>query len=251
MNKNVCISTLTKILEIYENSIKGYKEIMKNQKIKFRLPNFPEIISENLVKIYINKFENRFCKNADTGDLIVDDKKKIEIKCFSSQGPTTFGPNENWDEIYFLDCLTLLENNRIKIYKCTLSNSDPTWFNIKFNNKKNQTFQDKCKLGQRPRINFQKLFNLLNPQIQLVFDDNFKILLEEKKLQLEIGEIPNEEPIINKIPNFIHDKQSNELLHVKNKNQLLNIARQMKLKKYSKLNKDELIKIILKNEIKT
>lgn len=107
------------------------------------MPNFPEIISENLIKFYIQDFENRNCINSKSGDLQINNSdgklpSKIEIKCFTSQGPTSFGPTEKWEEIYFLDAINIFENGIIKIYKCNLPNDSFVWQNLQFN--KNETF---------------------------------------------------------------------------------------------------------------
>jgi hypothetical protein len=80
-----------------ENGIKKYKIC--------RHSNFPSHISENIAKFAIHK-KYKIMPNWNTkhGDLILCNKQ-IEIKAFSSNGPTSFGPTEKWDYIYFVDCI--------------------------------------------------------------------------------------------------------------------------------------------------
>lgn len=59
---------IQKIFNIHKNYIYELNEIIKETKVKIRLPNFPEILSENLVKFYIQDFENRNCINSKCGD---------------------------------------------------------------------------------------------------------------------------------------------------------------------------------------
>lgn len=56
------------------------------------------------------------------GDLMRPDGTKIEVKAFSSNAPTSFGPTENWDLIYFVDC-TQYMSKKFRVYKCNLSSS--------------------------------------------------------------------------------------------------------------------------------
>jgi hypothetical protein len=135
-----------------------------------RLPNFPEGISENIIKEYINKIEKKKCINSQTGgDLEVyenDQIKKIEVKCFTSNGPTSFGPSEKWNEIYFLDASNFL-NKKFKIYKISLSNDSDVFSNIKINSSK--TYKDVCDEGKRPRINFVQLQKQLKEYVKLIY----------------------------------------------------------------------------------
>jgi DNA (cytosine-5)-methyltransferase 1 len=168
---------IKKYFDIYKDYINQLKNVMNQNQIKVRFPNFPEIISENVVKFYIQDFENRNCINSKYGDLEVNNHR-IEVKCFASEGPTSFGSTERWKEIYFLDATNVLKDEIIKIYKCNLSNDSDIWKNLQFN--KNETFEDKCKKGQRPRIQFNILYKLLENHIQLVFDNSIHILFINK-----------------------------------------------------------------------
>jgi len=61
------------------------------------MDNFPSHISENIVKFALFKKYN-IMPNWDTktGDLDLFNLK-IEVKGFSSTGPSSFGPTEEWD----------------------------------------------------------------------------------------------------------------------------------------------------------
>ena len=60
-----------------------------------------ELISENIIRNIIEKVE---CKrNNKSGDLTKGDIR-VECKSFTSKGPCSFGPNEQWNEIYFFRC---------------------------------------------------------------------------------------------------------------------------------------------------
>lgn len=129
----------------------------KTVKRKIRKPNFPEVVSEALVKMITNAEIPKF------GDL-VKAKKKIEVKCFSSTGPTSFGPTENWDIIIFVDAT---KHPKLKFYTCEMSNVNPKWQSIKMN--KAQTFLQQCESKRRPRISFSAI------QAQGI---SFKMMLE-------------------------------------------------------------------------
>ena len=95
--------------------------------------------------------------DTDNGDIDVDlinFTYKIEVKGFSSDGPSSFGPKEKWDYLYFLDATNIIENKFI-VYEINLSSNSETWKNIKIN--KNQSFDDQCKQGRRPRISFMEI----------------------------------------------------------------------------------------------
>nr|MDO8116245.1 hypothetical protein [Candidatus Sigynarchaeota archaeon] len=63
-----------------------------------------------------------------SGDLMTGDQK-VEVKAFISDGPTTFGPKEAWDEIYFFDARDFV-NEHFLCYKVSFSNTDGRWKSI-------------------------------------------------------------------------------------------------------------------------
>ena len=108
--------------------------------------------------------------NIKNGDLIFDNKK-IEVKGFCSNGPSSFGPSESWEYIYFVDCCDYL-NKKFKVYEIKLSNYSKEWKNIKINSK--QTYEDMTKLKNRGilKIHFNKIKEQIDKYIKLIFDDN-------------------------------------------------------------------------------
>ena len=98
-------------------------------KNKFRNENFPCAVSENLTKFIIYEIY-KIMPNWDIkcGDLDMGDKK-IEVKCFSTDTPSSFGPTEKWDYIYFLDAMNY-KNKYFELYEIKLSNDSPDWRNL-------------------------------------------------------------------------------------------------------------------------
>lgn len=169
------INKINELLDIHIDYILKRNNFSDKYDLKNRLPNFPEEISENIIKEYINKIEKRKCKKSQSGgDLeIYENKKinKIEVKCFTSDGPTSFGPTEKWSQLYFLDAKNFL-NKKFKIYKINLSNESEFFCNIKINTEK--TYRDVCEEGKRPRINFNQLKKQLLNNIELVYQGNLR-----------------------------------------------------------------------------
>lgn len=172
LNKN-------ELLELYNSFVEYYtkiKTISKTNNIKIRLPNFNGDLSENIIRLYINNYENRNCECSKNGDLCINEIK-IEVKCFSSSGPSSFGPKESWNEIYFLDA-TNFYDNRFKIFKCSLSNNSTLWKNIKIN--KSQSYYDVCKSGKRPRIVFSLLKSQLKNNIKEIYNGCLENIIDKR-----------------------------------------------------------------------
>ena len=152
-------------------------ESLKQKYKHFRMPNFPSEISENIVKFIIyHKTGHLPTWKTQCGDL-VSDGKKIEVKCFASSGPSTFGPTEKWDEIYFLDARDYLKKN-FKCYKINMNNIE--FGNIHINGA--QLYSDQCRQGRRPRITFDTIYKQLGQdKIELMFDANLSTIHFEMK----------------------------------------------------------------------
>jgi hypothetical protein len=164
--------TLT-LLGFYRNYAKQLEHFYKDKHVKHRCLNFPENVSEHLVLHLIRSCENQDCrKNTKGGDLVIirDNKLiKIEVKCFTSTGPSSFGPNESWDELYFLNATDFMNDNYV-LYKVELSNTDEVFRNIPVN--KTQTFGDQCKEKRRPRISFEHMLDYIAEYTSVVYDGN-------------------------------------------------------------------------------
>lgn len=180
---NMSLSLLQELLDRYiENDTfldKVNKEHFSNNHKKVRRENFPEHISENLVKFaFYNKYKMMPSWNC-SGDLEIElynnQTLKLEIKAFSSTGPSSFGPTERWHYIYFVDCLKYKEKY-FKIYEIKLSNENPHWNSIKIN--KTETYLDVCNQKKRPRISFDKLIEQLHEDhYSIIFDGYFENLV--------------------------------------------------------------------------
>lgn len=135
---------------------------------KIRKPNFPSEISENLVKFILGAHYGIMPSwDTPTGDLH-QGCIRIEVKAFSSTSPTTFGPTEAWDRIYFLDA-TRFQQDIFRLYECRLSHGHPLWQCLKVN--RSETFQDHCRQGRRPRLRFEEILSQLGSErCSLIFD---------------------------------------------------------------------------------
>ena len=166
--------TYNKLNILLNNFIDYTKKINKLNKLlihkKIRMPNFPSEISENVAKFAIfNKYKIMPSWDNKNGDLIIRNKwinKKFEVKAFSSSGPTSFGPTENWDYIYFVNAKKY-KQKYFKIYELKLSNNDKQFYNIKIN--KNETYYKQCKNKRRPRLCFKEIKIQLKNHIKLIF----------------------------------------------------------------------------------
>lgn len=167
------IQETVSMLDDYILNCKLTQTRYENVKKKPRRPNFPEDISENLVKYMIMRKTGYLPTwKPGAGDLSLSGKR-FEVKCFSSKGPSSFGPTEKWDEIYFLDAIDYLNRN-FKCYKVQLSSQE--FQNLQITN--TETYFDKCKTGVRPRISFSKLQQEFPPsKISIIFEGDINQLL--------------------------------------------------------------------------
>lgn len=163
---------VSKLLENYKNYNHQLQEINQFllQKKKIRYHNFPSEISENIVKfVFFHKYKIMPTWDTQSGDLQYGNML-IEVKAFSSTGPTTFGPTERWDIIYFLDAMQF-HKNFFKVYECRLKNTSHQWQQLKVN--KTETYKDHCMKGRRPRLCFSNIFKQLGSHCKLIFEGDF------------------------------------------------------------------------------
>lgn len=136
-------------------------------KKKIRHMNFPSEISENIVKfVFFHIYKIMPTWNTLSGDLEFLGQM-IEVKAFSSHAPTTFGPYEKWNMIFFLDA-TEFQKQTFRLYECRIANTDPLWQNLLVN--RYQTYADQCMQGRRPRILFSKIHQQLGNKCRLIFE---------------------------------------------------------------------------------
>lgn len=192
-NNNIISETL-----LYDD--KYYKEILINRFSNFKqfymsdvklihngLPirhqNTPEDITENITKFIIRKYENDnscvWCKGVDKkysliGDLYsnkYDIKYPIEVKSFTSIGPSQFGPNKKFGVLYFLDLRKWL-NNEIILWKVNLNSNSNEYKNIKVS--KTETIFDQINKGRRPHISWDKIYPQIKEYSQQIYKGTFE-----------------------------------------------------------------------------
>lgn len=154
------------------NKEKEFNNILTKKKIRYS--NLPSHISENLVKFVIaKKYHIMPSWYTKKGDLAIDNKItkfiKIEVKgsIILANGPSSYGPSEHWDQIYFVD-MEEIHDMKFKVYRVNLADTSEKWKSIPVN--KNQTYHDQCKQGRRPRFNFKVLQDHLGDFCQLIFN---------------------------------------------------------------------------------
>jgi hypothetical protein len=156
-------------------------QIKNKTGLPIRLPNMPEDISENIVKFIVHNYvgdkTSKWTKGIQgkntkiSGDLISQTEGTQEVKCFTSDGPPSFGPKENWTIIYFLDAQQCL-NDRFILWRVALSNTSKEWKGIKMN--KNETHEDQSNQGRRPRIKWESLYPQIKDHCTKVFEGKFE-----------------------------------------------------------------------------
>lgn len=169
---NYILNCYTSYKEFCKSIDELNKSRLKTDKKEIR-PNFPEAISESICKIL---FDGKYLKG---GDMKTKDGRRVEIKAFSSKGPTSFGPTEKWDIILFLD---LTQDPNIIIYKCEFSSESKEWNEIKIS--KTQTYEHQCRQGRRPRISFESLKTQIH--FEKIFEGNIVDVLNNKMKIIKI-----------------------------------------------------------------
>ena len=127
---------------------------LKTMGLNIRHQNTPEDITENITKFIILNYEKDstcvWCKGVDpkhkmTGDLYssrYDKSTPIEVKSFTSDGPSQFGPDKKFGVLYFLDLRQWLDD-KIVLWKVSLNHTSSEFLNIQVNKK--QTMAEQLK----------------------------------------------------------------------------------------------------------
>jgi hypothetical protein len=151
-----------------------------------RLPNFPEDISENMIKYFLIYHKKHSVTRDCKGDLSSKEEGKVECKCFTSNGPISFTPTSNWDVIYFLDAREWL-NKRFKLYRLGWSMKEDNWQQIVINKTKEpRTFKGQtANQKRRPRISWEDLYPQISEYTELIFDGVFEDIYRPPEQQLE------------------------------------------------------------------
>jgi hypothetical protein len=171
------------ILKLTYNSYKQtyvlLSDIITTTGLPIRHQNPPEDVTENIVKFIIHNYEEDIsCKWAKAvglnGDLYSDKynhEYPIEVKAFSSDGPSSFGPKKKFGVIYFLDMRNWL-NNIFKLWKVNLNSDSQEWKNIKMN--KTQTNEEQCEAGRRPHISWDHIYPQIKDHCVQVYEGSFE-----------------------------------------------------------------------------
>jgi hypothetical protein len=144
-----------------------------------RRHGLPDHISENIVKFVIhNHVGDATCTwSTDVGDLKSESLKTVECKSFTSDGPTSFGPTQKWDHIFFLDARNWLTDNLV-VWQVAVPNTDPLWTTIKVNKK--ETKSDQSGDMRRPRIKWESLYPQIKDHCKKVFEGTFEEIFTTK-----------------------------------------------------------------------
>lgn len=157
------------IITVVRHFIKG-TELARESKslgLNSRNPGFPSEISEFMaLKVLSRKWnipEKKFIvgKSAD----IILDNKKIEVKCFSSDAPVSFGSNQSWSYLILIDAKKYV-NDSYFVYLVPHCNNSSVIKNIKIN--KSESFGDFYGTRIRPRIKPDNLLLQLGTNKQLI-----------------------------------------------------------------------------------
>lgn len=105
-----------------------------------------------------------------SGDLYSKNYNNIEVKSFTSNGPSQFGPNKKFDVLYFLDMRNFI-NNKIILWKVNLNNLSDDFNNIKIN--KNQTMRQQMNQGRRPHISWENIYSQISKHCEKIYEGTF------------------------------------------------------------------------------
>jgi len=166
------LESFTKNNRIIEEMNKKLLEYPNYKEKPIRNTNIPSDVTENIAKLAIRKAKN-ICPRWDRkpGDLRFKNRQ-IEVKCFASTGPSSFGPKEKWDILCFVDAMDY-QKFKFKVYLITLNNIE--FGRIKFSN--TETYAQQCARKVRPRNQFANIKEQLNPtEIRLIFNGHISEL---------------------------------------------------------------------------
>ena len=103
-----------------------------------------------------------------------DKTTPIEVKSFTSNGPSQFGPNKKFGVLYFLDLRNFLDNNII-LWKVNLHYLSFEFKNIKIN--EYQTLEEQLIEKRRPHITWNKIYPQIKDFCEKIYDGTFENIL--------------------------------------------------------------------------
>jgi hypothetical protein len=147
---------------LYRDSEIAVRNLITEVNLPIRSQNPPEDITENIVKFILRKNGDNTCvwaKCVDRpGDLFSEREGVQEVKAFTSGGPCSFGPDKEFNVIYFLDMRDYL-SDKFVLWRFAVTNESPEWKGLRVNVA--QTFDDQARQGRRPHIAFDKIYEQL------------------------------------------------------------------------------------------
>jgi len=158
----ISLNDLKKYFDIY------VKYCEETKLFNDRKPNIPSGLTEGLALFALNSCEQKY-KSAEVGDIIsIHGNYRVEVKAssvgFDRKDCSSFGPNEKFDNLIFVDCDT--NKKEIIVYDCHISYDKMQELQIT----KKQTFGDQCKEKRRPRFSIKEK---LSAQMTVVQRYNF------------------------------------------------------------------------------
>ena len=156
-------------------------DLIKRTGLPIRRQNPPEDITENIAKFIIRNYDNdpscKWAKSIGLNGDLYSTKYLIdvppEVKSFTSNGPSSFGPTKKFGCIYFLDMRNWLNNDLI-LWRVDLTHTSPAWKSLKMNKK--ETNQDKCDNGNRPHISWDKIYPQISEHCVKVYEGTFEAI---------------------------------------------------------------------------
>lgn len=116
------------------------------------------------------------CESSKTGDLICK-AGKIECKCFTSLGPTSFGHTEKWKYLFVLDGIDIINKRQLKVYRINLDNNK--FSKIVMVNKR-ETMKKQCNGNKRPRIAWKSLYPQIKNNTVKVYDGSIEDIFKSE-----------------------------------------------------------------------
>lgn len=183
LTDNYTAELLNKRFLKYKEDYKNLNKIIKETNLPIRHQNPPEDITENIAKFIIQKYDNDpSCKWAKAinmkGDLYSEKYKysQPEVKSFTSDGPSSFGPKKKFAVIYFLDMRKWLDDVFI-LWKVNLTDESLQWKKLKIN--KTETNEEQSEENRRPHISWDKIYPQVKDHTTKVYEGSFKDIFVE------------------------------------------------------------------------
>ncbi len=188
---NYTSDVLYSLYQRYKDNYQYISNLKKEKGLPIRQQNPPEDITENIVKFIIQNYEGDLsCKWAKAigknGDLYSDKynhEYPIEVKAFTSNGPSQFGPRKKFGVLYFLDMRNWLDD-KLVLWRVNLTNDSQEMKNIKMNKK--QTLGEQCDEGRRPHICWDSLYPQIMEKSVKIYEGTFDNIFKRQEVELVV-----------------------------------------------------------------